>query len=77
MTVNPFQGDELTSGIRKIRLTIKSKGKGKSGGARVITYTIVISENMGQVYMIDLYDKADYSTVDVNIIKQIIRDLEL
>lgn len=32
---------------------------------------------MGQVYMIDLYDKADYSTVDVNIIKQIIRDLEL
>ena len=31
----PLQGDELTPGIRKIRMAIKSKGKGKSGGARV------------------------------------------
>ena len=38
---NPMQGDELSPGIRKIRLAIVSKGKGKSGGARVITYTIV------------------------------------
>lgn len=34
---NPMQGDELSPGIRKIRLAIVSKGKGKSGGARVIT----------------------------------------
>lgn len=33
---NPFQGDELTSGMRKIRMAITSKGRGKSGGARVI-----------------------------------------
>ena len=32
---NPFQGDELTPGIRKIRMAITSKGRGKSGGARV------------------------------------------
>ena len=37
---NPLQGDELTPGIRKIRMVIKSKGKGKSGGARVITYNL-------------------------------------
>ena len=33
---NPFQGDELTPGIRKIRMAITSKGRGKSGGARVM-----------------------------------------
>ena len=47
---NPMQGDELSPGIRKIRLAIVSKGKGKSGGARVITYTICASESEGRVY---------------------------
>lgn len=61
-----MQGDELSPGIRKIRMAITSKGRGKSGGARVITYTIVIAENEGSVYLIDIYDKADYSTVDVH-----------
>jgi len=27
----------LTGGIRKIRISIASKGRGKSGGARIIT----------------------------------------
>lgn len=33
---NPFQGVELSPGIRKIRMAISSKGKGKSGGARLL-----------------------------------------
>ena len=33
---NPYQGTELSPGIRKIRLTIDSKGRGKSGGAHYI-----------------------------------------
>lgn len=74
---NPFQGDELSPGIRKIRMSIKSKGRGKSGGARVITYTIVVTQDKGEVYMIDIYDKADFSTVDVVVLKKIIADLEL
>ncbi len=69
---NPFQGDELTPGIRKIRMAISSKGRGKSGGARIITYTIVVSENNGHVYLIDIYDKGEYSTVDISIIQKII-----
>ncbi len=74
---NPFQGDELSPGIRKIRMAITSKGRGKSGGARVITYTVVVTENEGKVYLIDIYDKADFSTVDVSLIKKIITELEL
>ena len=74
---NPMQGDELSPGIRKIRMAITSKGRGKSGGARVITYTIDIAENEGSVYLIDIYDKADYSTVDVAIIRDLIHELGL
>lgn len=72
---NPFQGDELSPGIRKIRMAITSKGRGKSGGARVITYTVLAAETEGRVYLIDIYDKADYSTVDVKVIQQMIRSM--
>lgn len=74
---NPFQGIELSPGIRKIRMAIGSKGKGKSGGARVITYTILISELEGKIYLIDIYDKSDYSTIDVRIIQSIISEIGL
>lgn len=73
---NPFQGDELTPGIRKIRMAITSKGRGKSGGARVITYTVLAAETEGSVYLIDIYDKADYSPVDVTVIQQIIKNMD-
>jgi mRNA-degrading endonuclease RelE of RelBE toxin-antitoxin system len=72
---NPFQGDELSPGIRKIRMAITSKGRGKSGGARVITYTIIATERSGEVYLLEIYDKSDYSTVDISIIKSMINDL--
>lgn len=72
---NPFQGDELTPGIRKIRMAIASKGKGKSGGARVITYTVLTIEEDGIVYLLDIYDKSDYSTVDVSILQKKIQEL--
>jgi len=74
---NPFQGDELSPGIRKIRMSISSKGRGKSGGARVITYTIVVTENQGRVYLIDIYDKSDFSTVNVSVIQTMIAELGL
>ena len=34
---NPLVGDDLGCGVRKIRMTIADKGKGKSGGARILT----------------------------------------
>ena len=37
---DPFQGTSLGKGVRKVRMAIASKGKGKSGGARVITYNL-------------------------------------
>lgn len=72
---NPYQGTELAPGIRKIRMTIASKGRGSSGGARVITLTYAVSETKGVVILLLLYDKADSSSVNVSIVKQIIKDL--
>lgn len=74
---NPFQGDELAPGIIKIRMAISSKGRGKSGGARVITYTVLLSENNGNVYLMSIYDKSDFSTVDVVTLRKMILKLEL
>lgn len=73
---DPFQGDELTPGVRKIRIAIKSKGKGKSGGARVITYNILATEQEGRIYLLEIYDKAEFSTVDVSILKQMIKTMQ-
>ena len=73
---NPFQGVELSPGIRKIRMAITSKGRGKPGGARVITYTVVTAETDGRVYLMNVYDKSDFSTVELSVLKEIVRDLE-
>lgn len=72
---NPLQGDEITKNIRKIRMAIKAKGKGKSSGARVITFNILTYIENGHVVFLLLYDKEDASTVKVNVVKQLVRDM--
>lgn len=72
---NPFQGVELSPGIRKIRMAITSKGRGKSGGARIITYTVVTAEMEGKVYLMNVYEKSDFSTVELSVIKEIVSNL--
>lgn len=72
---NPFQGTELSPGIRKVRMSIEAKGKGKSGGARVITFTYLISEEDGKVILLLLYDKSDASNIKANVVKKIVKDI--
>lgn len=72
---NPLQGDEITKNIRKIRMAIKSKGKGKSGGARVITFNVLTNVENGQVVLLLLYDKEEASTVKTDVVKQMVRDM--
>ena len=71
---NPKQGAELAPGIRKIRMAIKSKSKGKSGGARVITYNFITKEMDGNIVLLLIYDKEDTSTAKVNVLKEIIKE---
>ena len=42
---DPFQGDSLGGGVRKVRMAIADKGKGKSGGARILTLNVIVSED--------------------------------
>lgn len=72
---NPLQGDEITKNIRKIRMAIEPKEKGKSGGARVITFNILTDIQNGHVFFLLIYDKEDASTVKVNEVKQMVRDM--
>ena len=75
LTENPRMGVDLGNGYRKIWMAISSKGKGKSGGCRVITLDMV--ERNGCLYLIYAYDKSDYDTVELSVIKSIVADLDL
>lgn len=72
---NPYQGTELSPGIRKIQIAITSKGRGKSGRARVITYTFPQDELEGRIYLIDIYDKSDADNVKLDVINDIVADM--
>ena len=72
---NPFQGTELCPNIRKVRMPIASKGRGKSGGARVITATAIVNQYEGRIVLLTIYDKSDISNVDMTVIKHIAREL--
>ncbi|MGV3546376.1 MAG: type II toxin-antitoxin system RelE/ParE family toxin [Pedobacter sp.] len=61
MEQEPEQGTKLGKNCYKIRLSIASKGRGKSGGARVIT-NFVITENT--VFLISIYDKSEKENLD-------------
>jgi hypothetical protein len=59
---NPFQGDDLGNGVRKVRMAITSKGKGKSGGARVLTLNVLVSGDT-EVTLLTIYDKNEIDNV--------------
>jgi len=56
-------GSSLGGGFRKIRMAIKSKGKGKSGGVRVITLHLLADATNKQIIFSMIYDKAEYQSV--------------
>ena len=72
---NPYQGTELSPGIRKVRMAIGTKGKGSAKGARVITFTYAVSVKDGVVTLLLVYDKADASNIKINVVKAIVKDL--
>lgn len=74
---DPFQGSELGKGLRKIRMAITSKGKGKSGGARIITVTAIVSVDETNVTLLTIYDKSDRETIKDSELKKVLKKNEL
>ncbi|HVS94374.1 MAG TPA: type II toxin-antitoxin system RelE/ParE family toxin [Mucilaginibacter sp.] len=71
LETNPTKGTPLGNDVYKIRLSIASKGKGKSGGARIITFVKVIDET---VFLLSIYNKGDRDTVSDKEIEQLLKD---
>ena len=72
---NPEQGNDLGAGLYKIRLAVKSKGKGKSGGFRVITYLVSNLPDGTVINMLTIYDKSEESSIDKKELQKIIKGL--
>jgi hypothetical protein len=72
---NPKQGNNLGGGLYKVRLSVKSKGKGKSGGYRIITYLVTESEESIIINMLTLYDKSEESSINKQSLLKFIKDL--
>lgn len=60
---NPALGTDLGRGLRKVRMRISSKGKGKSGGARVITFTVIASVDETTINLLYIYDKSERENI--------------
>ena len=63
LTKDPMQGVDLGQGLRKIRMAITSKGKGKRGGARIITFTTILSVENADIVLVAIYDKSERENI--------------
>jgi hypothetical protein len=72
LATNPVQGIALGHNCYKIRLTITSKNKGKSGGARLITNFIITDDT---VYLLAIYDKSEKENISDKELIELLKNL--
>jgi mRNA-degrading endonuclease RelE of RelBE toxin-antitoxin system len=70
---NPLSGTAIGKDCYKIRFAIKSKTKGKSGGARIITCVKVIQST---VFLISVYDKSEIENISDSALKLKLKEIE-
>ena len=68
----PINGKALGKDCYKIRMAITSKGKGKSGGARVITCVKITSEN---IYLLTIYDKSEKEDISDKELNELLKNI--
>lgn len=62
---NPTMGIQLGHDFYKIRMSFSGTNKGKSGGARVITYVVLNNET---ILLTEIYLKSEHSSADISAI---------
>jgi mRNA-degrading endonuclease RelE of RelBE toxin-antitoxin system len=67
---HPDQGTSIGNHCYKIRISMASKGKGKSGGSRVITYLQVVHH---AVYLLAIYDKSEQADIEDKDLKTLLK----
>lgn len=76
---NPKMGIPLGNEIYKIRLAIENKGKGKSGGARVITHfdlDLKIDKDTANIFLITIYDKSEVDSISKKEIDKLMKEIK-
>ena len=68
---NPRLGTDLGQNFYKIRIAISGTGRGKSGGARIITYVLLNNET---VLLAEIYLKSEYDNIDINALLKNLKD---
>lgn len=77
LEANPYSGEPLGHHTYKNRMAIASKGKGKSGGARVLTYNLQQkSDDEVVITLMTIYDKSDISNVADAYIRSLVQQIE-
>ena len=72
LSKSPAFGTSIGNNTFKVRLAVRSKGKGKSGGMRIITFKI---DKNKEVYLLTIYDKSEIASIDDRSIKFILRQI--
>lgn len=58
-------------------MAISDKAKGKSHGARIITYTVTVDETSGTVTLLTIYDKEDLETITAREIAMLLNEIDI
>jgi len=70
---NPEKGTHIGNNCYKIRLAIASKGRGKAGGARVITHFYIENET---VFLLAIYDKSERVDITDKELRELLAEIE-
>jgi len=70
---NPEKGIPIGNNCFKIRLAIASKGRGKSGGARIITHFYIENDT---VFLLAIYDKSEQDDISDKELRELLSEIE-
>ena len=70
---NPEKGIPMSNNCFKIRLAIASKGRGKSGGARIITHFYIENDT---VFLLAIYDKSEQDDISDKELRELLSEIE-
>ncbi len=71
---NAAIGKSIGHSCYKIRISISSKGKGKSGDARIITHVHIVENT---VYLLSIYDKSEKENISDKELIELLKELEV
>lgn len=72
LKATPQLGIELGGGLRKVRMRISDKHKGKSGGAHIITFTLIVAMDETRLHLVCIYDKSERENMTLDEIREVL-----